>query len=130
MTRHLSLTLHLTSLVIIIQANVFGAIVKRNAAADQSCSYNINVLATGEACPSGASAAALNQLQASISAQHANLENKLTTLLGALGHNHGGAASGNGTSAGGVNYKRWGRTTCPATASLVYEGIALCFKIV
>ena len=86
----------------LLHTGVTESIVRRNAAADQSCSYNIN------------------QLQASISAQHASIENKLNALLAGASHNQ--SEAGSSTSAAGVNYKRWGRTTCPAKASLVYAG--------
>ena len=124
----------LTLLTALLHSSVSGAIVKRSADdSPQQCSYSFNVLAsTGETCPSSAPSADGNftALATTISAQYADVENKLNAILARLGLDDNiteaassGASSGGG--GGGVNYKRWGRTTCPATSSLIYEGEGL-----
>ena len=103
-----------------LQTGTCETIVKRSVDNSPACSYNVNVLATGETCPSGASDAALNRLRHAMHTQHANLEDKLNAILARVTHNR--TESGDHASGGGaaVNYKRWGRTTCPGTATLVY----------
>ena len=119
-----SLSVALVCSTVFLQTGTCETIVKRSVDNSPACSYNVNVLATGETCPSGASDAALNRLRHAMHTQHANLEDKLNAILVRVTHNrteYGDQASGGGQGAA-VNYKRWGRTTCPGTATLVYAG--------
>ena len=121
-----TLGITLLCLAALLHSSVSGAIVKRSADdSQQQCSYSFNVLAnTGETCPSTSprSDNNLTELATIMAKQHADLEDKLSAILSRLGPDDSSSSetsSGDGT---GVNYKRWGRTTCPDTATLVYEG--------
>ena len=119
-----TLSVALVCSMVLLQTGTCETIVKRSVDNSPACSYNVNVLATGETCPSGASDTALNRLRHAMHTQHANLEDKLNAILARVTHNC--TESGDQASSGGggaaVNYKRWGRTTCPGTATLVYAG--------
>ena len=80
----------LTLLAALLHSSVSGAIVKRSAddSPQQQCSYSFNVLAnTGETCPSFAPSADgnLTALATTISAQYADVEDKLNAILARLG---------------------------------------------
>ena len=121
MTSTVALLLALTS------ASVSGTIVKRSHDEPLVCSYTFHFLAgASQSCPAIQDTNSLTALQASITTQHANLEDKLNEILARLGDScSGGGGSGGGSGGIGgvaVNYKRWGRTTCPDNATLIYEG--------
>ena len=97
----------------------------------QQCSYSFDVPASAdETCPSSApSIGNLTALEVAISTQHADLEAKLNAILARLQLDDSSSTEEDtlcsdscDRDGGGVNYKRWGRTTCPATATLVYAG--------
>ena len=122
----MTLLISLLAVLASLTCTAFSGAVRRSADDSTLCSYSFNVLAsTGETCPSGPSADSLTELKNAITAQHADLEAKLDFLLSQLASNQTSTEdNGGGTGGGGgsVNYKRWGRTTCPDTATLVYEG--------
>ena len=119
----------LLSLAALLHSSVSGAIVKRSADdSQQQCSYSFNVLAnTGETCPSSAPS---DDRLANIEASLADLTNMLAGIRG-LTDNSSESTEDGSTGGGGVrlNYKRWGRKTCPDTATLVYEGEAALHAI-
>ena len=125
-------TLFVTTL---LYTRAFGTIVKRSHDDTQLCSYSFSVDASDTTtCPSLSGTASLTELPASLTelrnsiyAQHANIEYKLNTLLARQANNCSGGSDnsgGGGDSGSGVTltYKRWGRTTCPDNATLIYAG--------
>ena len=130
---HVVFTLLVTTLLCTRRAS--GTIVKRSHDDTQLCSYSFSVDASDTTtCPSLSSTASLTELPASLTelrssiyAQHANIEHKLNTLLARQTNNCSGGSDnsgGGGDSGPGVTltYKRWGRTTCPDNATLIYAG--------
>ena len=119
----------LTLLAALFSTSGISAIVKRNADdSPQQCSYSFDVPASADdTCPSSApSIGNLTALEATISTQYAGLDDKLNEILAGLGLDGSSTETGSGDASpsggGGVNYKRWGRTTCPDTATLIYAG--------
>ena len=121
----------LTLLAALFSTSGIDAIIKRNADdSPRQCSYSFDVPASAdETCPSSApSIGNLTALEVAISTQYADLEAKLNAILARLQLEDSSSAEDTSSSdsrdrdGGGVNYKRWGRTTCPATATLVYAG--------
>ena len=120
----------LTLLAALLHTSAFDAIDKRSAddASSLRCRYSFNVPAEdGETCPPALNLGNLTALEATISVQFMNLENKLNEILARQGLDDNSTETGNEepSSCGGggsVNYKRWGRTTCPDNATLVYAG--------
>ena len=122
----------LTLLAALLHTSAFDAIDKRSAddASSLRCRYSFNVPAEdGETCPPALNLGNLTALEATISAQFINLETKLNEILARQGLDDNSTQTGSGddddSSGGGggsLNYKRWGRTTCPDTATLVYAG--------
>ena len=119
-------------LAALFHTSLASKIIKRSADynSPQQCSYSFDVPASAdETCPSSApSIGNLTALEVAISTQHADLEAKLNAILARLQLEDSSSAEDTSSSdsrdrdGGGVNYKRWGRTTCPATATLVYAG--------
>ena len=122
----------LTLLAALLHTSAFDAIDKRSAddASSLRCRYSFNVPAEdGETCPPALNLGNLTALEVAISTQHADLEAKLNAILARLQLEDSSSTEEDtlcsdscDRDGGGVNYKQWGRTTCPTTATLVYAG--------
>ena len=99
------------------------------------CTYSFNVPREGEACLPGSQQHDRNSLETLITNQHALLEqqlNVITEKLVRLEQNQDKPNMDNDSvptvGTGGTTYVRWGRTSCPETASDIYQGKSISYS--
>ena len=103
-----------------------------------TCTYTFNVPRDGASCLPGGTQTHpdIDSLQSTMTNQHAILEQQLNVITEKLvqlngeggdsseeGDSDEGGNGSNWSAVGGTTYTHWGRTTCPDTAELIYEGM-------
>ena len=93
---------------------------------EAECLYTINVHGSrSDLCRNDVSANGLASLHRDLKNQYLVIDEKLDAVLNKFSANKTlpvAAEPASRSSGGGVTYVTWGRTSCPNTATLIYEG--------
>ena len=131
----MKLRILLTAFFYLIVHDSFGMAVD-SLAQPSTCTYTFTVPRDGASCLPGGTHTHpdISSLRSTMTNQHAILEQQLNVItekpvqLSGNGgdrsekDSHEGGNSNIGSAVGGTTYTHWGRTTCPDTADLIYEG--------
>ena len=96
---------------------------------DQTCTYTFNVPRDGASCL-GSHQEIRDSIETLVSNQHVLLEQQLNVIIEKLVQmeqrwdsiKENEDENVETAGAGGTTYVRWGRTSCPETASVIYQG--------